>query len=85
MPSLHAFRACWWRRFRRYVETGVAQVSYEEAAFGTLGAICLHGIRTAEVTLGDTVAVIGLGLLGQITVQLLKAAGCRVFGMDLLR
>jgi predicted dehydrogenase/threonine dehydrogenase-like Zn-dependent dehydrogenase len=60
-------------------------VSYEEAAFGTVGAICLHGIRTAEVALGDTVAVIGLGLLGQITVQLLKAAGCRVFGMDPLR
>jgi predicted dehydrogenase/threonine dehydrogenase-like Zn-dependent dehydrogenase len=60
-------------------------ISYEEAAFGTVGAICLHGIRTAEVALGDTVAVIGLGLLGQITVQLLKAAGCRVFGMDLLR
>jgi predicted dehydrogenase/threonine dehydrogenase-like Zn-dependent dehydrogenase len=59
-------------------------VSYEEAAFGTVGAICLHGIRTAEVVLGDTVAVIGLGLLGQITVQLLKAAGCRAFGMDLL-
>jgi len=61
------------------------QVSYEEAAFGTVGAICLHGIRTADVTLGDTVAVIGLGLLGQITVQLLQAAGCRVFGMDLLQ
>jgi predicted dehydrogenase/threonine dehydrogenase-like Zn-dependent dehydrogenase len=61
------------------------QVSYEEAAFGTLGAICLHGVRTAEVSLGDTVAVIGLGLLGQITVQLLQAAGCRVFGMDLLQ
>jgi len=61
------------------------KVSNEEAAFGTVGAICLHGIRTAEVVLGDTVAVIGLGLLGQITVQLLKAAGCRVFGMDLLR
>jgi len=60
-------------------------VSYEEAAFGTVGAICLHGIRTAEVALGDTVAVIGLGLLGQITVQLLNAAGCRVFGMDLLQ
>ncbi len=62
-----------------------ANVSYEEAAFGTVGAICLHGIRTAEAALGDTVAVIGLGLLGQITVQLLKAAGCRVLGMDLLR
>jgi predicted dehydrogenase/threonine dehydrogenase-like Zn-dependent dehydrogenase len=60
-------------------------VSYEEAAFGTVGAICLHGIRTAEVALGDTIAVIGLGLLGQITVQLLNAAGCRVLGMDLLR
>ncbi|MBZ5653941.1 MAG: bi-domain-containing oxidoreductase [Acidobacteriia bacterium] len=60
-------------------------VSFEEAAFGTVGAICLHGIRTADVALGDTVAVIGLGLLGQITVQLLKAAGCRVFGMDLLQ
>ena len=47
------------------------EVSYEEAAFGTIGAVCLHGIRTAEVALGDTVAVIGLGLLGQITVQLL--------------
>ena len=64
---------------------GTSKVSSEEAAFGTVGAICLHGIRTAEVALGDTVAVIGLGLLGQITVQLLKAAGCRVFGMDLLR
>ncbi|MGB7332368.1 MAG: bi-domain-containing oxidoreductase [Terriglobales bacterium] len=61
------------------------RVSYEEAAFGTVGAICLHGIRTAEVALGETVGVIGLGLLGQITVQLLNAAGCRVFGMDLLR
>jgi predicted dehydrogenase/threonine dehydrogenase-like Zn-dependent dehydrogenase len=60
-------------------------VSYEEAAFGTVGAICLHGIRTAEVALGDRVAVMGLGLLGQITVQLLKAAGCRVFGMDPLQ
>ena len=60
-------------------------ISYEEAAFGTVGAICLHGIRTAEVALADTVAVIGLGLLGQITIQLLKAAGCRVFGLDPLR
>jgi len=64
---------------------GSSKVFCEEAAFGTVGAICLHGIRTAEVALGDTVAVIGLGLLGQITAQLLKAAGCRVFGMDLLR
>ena len=59
-------------------------VFFEEAAFGTVGAICLHGLRTANVSLGDTVAVIGLGLLGQITVQLLKAAGCGVLGMDLI-
>ena len=45
--------------------------------------MALHGIRTPEVKLGDTVAVIGLGLLGQLTVQLLKAAGCRVLGMDI--
>jgi predicted dehydrogenase/threonine dehydrogenase-like Zn-dependent dehydrogenase len=58
-------------------------VSFDEAAFGTLGTVALHGIRTSEVRLGDSVAVIGLGLLGQITVQLLKAAGCKVLGMDI--
>src|SRR5262249_23754496 len=61
-----------------------ASVSFEEAAFTTVGAVALHGIRTAEVKLGDLVAVIGLGLLGQLTVQLLKAAGCRVLGTDLV-
>jgi predicted dehydrogenase/threonine dehydrogenase-like Zn-dependent dehydrogenase len=59
------------------------QVPFDEAAFATLGAVALHGIRTAEARLGDLVAVIGLGLLGQLTVQLLKAAGCRVIGMDI--
>jgi len=59
------------------------EVPLDEAAFATLGAVALHGIRTAEVNLGDLVAVIGLGLLGQLTVQLLKAAGCRVLGMDI--
>ena len=58
-------------------------VSFEQAAFTTVGAVALHGIRTADVKLGDTVAVIGLGLLGQLTVQLLKAAGCRVLAMDI--
>lgn len=58
-------------------------VSFEDAAFTTLGAVALHGVRTAEVKLGDVVAVIGLGLLGQLTVQILKAAGCRVLGMDI--
>ncbi len=59
------------------------EVPFDEAAFATLGAVALHGVRTAEVKLGDSVAVIGLGLLGHLTVQLLKAAGCRVLGMDI--
>jgi predicted dehydrogenase/threonine dehydrogenase-like Zn-dependent dehydrogenase len=58
-------------------------VSFEAGAFGTLGAIALQGVRQGDVVLGSNVAVIGLGLLGQLTVQLLKAAGCRVFGIDL--
>ncbi|MEP7271868.1 MAG: zinc-binding alcohol dehydrogenase, partial [Acidobacteriota bacterium] len=58
-------------------------VTFDEAAFVTLGAIALQGIRTAEAKLGETAAVIGLGLLGQITIQMLKAAGCRVIGIDL--
>src|SRR5208282_3356956 len=58
-------------------------VSFEEAAFTTLGAVAVHGVRTADVKLGDIVAVIGLGLLGQLTVQILKAAGCCVLGMDI--
>jgi len=58
-------------------------VTFEDAAYVTLGAIALQGVRIAEVRLGESVAVIGLGLLGQLTVQILKAAGCRVFGYDL--
>lgn len=57
-------------------------VSFEQAAFTTLGAIALQGVRQAAPTLGEAVCVIGLGLLGQITCQLLKANGCRVFGID---
>lgn len=58
-------------------------VSLEEAAFTTLGAIALQGVRQAEPKLGEKVCVIGLGLVGQITGQLLKANGCDVFGIDL--
>lgn len=58
-------------------------VSYEEAAFTTVGAIAMQGIRQAAPTLGERIAVIGLGLLGQITCQLLQANGCKVFGIDL--
>ena len=59
------------------------EVDFEAGAFGTLGAIALQGVRLAEPTLGESVVVIGLGLVGQLTVQLLKANGCRVFGIDL--
>jgi predicted dehydrogenase/threonine dehydrogenase-like Zn-dependent dehydrogenase len=59
------------------------RVDFEVGAFGTLGAIALQGVRLAEPTLGESVVVIGLGLVGQLTVQLLKANGCQVFGIDL--
>ncbi|MBT3336620.1 MAG: Gfo/Idh/MocA family oxidoreductase [Anaerolineae bacterium] len=57
-------------------------LDFESAAFATLGAIALHGFRLAEPKLGETVAVIGIGLLGLITMQLAAAAGCRVIGID---
>ncbi len=60
-----------------------AGVSDEAAAFATVGAIALHGCRQAGLAIGESVAVIGLGLVGQLTVQLLKAMGCRVVGLDL--
>jgi polar amino acid transport system substrate-binding protein len=58
-------------------------VSFEDASYVTLGAIALQGVRVAAPTLGERVAVIGLGLLGQLTVQLLAASGCQVLGIDL--
>lgn len=60
-----------------------AGVSDEEAAFTTLGSIALQGVRLAEPRLGERFLVLGLGLLGQIAVQLLRANGCEVFGTDL--
>jgi polar amino acid transport system substrate-binding protein len=58
-------------------------VSFEEASFTTLGAIAMQGVRQADPKLGEQVAVIGLGLLGQLTCQLLKANGCKVMGIDI--
>jgi predicted dehydrogenase/threonine dehydrogenase-like Zn-dependent dehydrogenase len=55
----------------------------EEAVFGIVGAIGLQGIRLVAPTLGEQVAVIGLGLIGQLTVQLLLAQGCQVLAIDL--
>jgi predicted dehydrogenase len=58
-------------------------VSDDEAAFTVLGAIALQGIRLVQPTLGECVVVTGLGLIGLATVQLLRAHGCRVLGIDL--
>lgn len=58
------------------------EVDDESAAFSVLGAIALQGVRLAAPTLGEAVVVTGLGLLGQLTVQLLRANGCRVLGID---
>ncbi|MEP7309728.1 MAG: bi-domain-containing oxidoreductase [Acidobacteriota bacterium] len=55
----------------------------KQAASATIGAIALQGVRRAAPQLGERVCVVGLGLIGQITVQLLRAAGCRVIGLDL--
>ena len=57
-------------------------VSDEEASFTILGAVALQGIRLVKPTLGETVVVIGLGLVGLMTVQLLKANGCKVLAID---
>ena len=59
-------------------------VQPEHAAFSTVGSIAMHGVRRAEVQLGETACVIGLGLVGQLVVRLLVAAGVRVVGLDLI-
>jgi predicted dehydrogenase/threonine dehydrogenase-like Zn-dependent dehydrogenase len=58
-------------------------VDLKFGAFTTLGSIALQSLRVANAKLGENVVVIGLGLVGLLTVQLLKAAGCRVFGIDI--
>ncbi len=58
------------------------EVDWERASTVTLGAIALQGVRRANPTLGETFVVIGLGILGQLTVQLLRANGCRTVGID---
>ena len=57
-------------------------VAAQVASFATVGAIALHGVRRCEAQLGDTACVIGLGLVGQIAVQLLSASGVTVVGLD---
>lgn len=68
----------------KYLVASVPEnVPLDLAAYGVLGAIALNGVRLAKLGLGDTAFVVGLGLIGQIAVALLKANGCRVLGTDL--
>lgn len=59
-------------------------VSPEHAAFATVGAIAMQGVRQAEAQLGEAACVIGLGLVGQLVVRLMIAAGVRVVGLDVI-
>ena len=60
-----------------------SQVSTVAASLTTIGAIAMQGVRQANVGIGETVAVIGAGLVGMLTIQILRAAGCRVVAIDL--
>ena len=57
-------------------------VTFNEASFTTLASIALNGIRCVEPEIGETITVIGLGLIGLLTIQIAKAAGCKVIGID---
>jgi threonine dehydrogenase-like Zn-dependent dehydrogenase len=59
-------------------------VTLREAAFTTVGAIALQAMRQGDVRLGETIAMIGLGLIGQLLTQILVCSGCQVLGTDLL-
>lgn len=76
----HAEIVCVLRNLCAKVPEGVSD---DEAAFTVLSAIALQGIRLAAPTLGETLAVVGLGLVGLLTVRLLRASGCRVVGIDI--
>lgn len=60
-----------------------AGVPTRDAAFTAVASVALHAVRLANVTIGENVAVIGLGLIGQLACQILLANGCRVIGVDL--
>jgi predicted dehydrogenase len=68
------------RRLAARIPDGVAT---DAAAFATIGAVAMHGFRVGEVGLGETVAVIGLGIVGQLLCQIAAAAGARVIALDL--
>ena len=81
--AVHAEFACVPRMLVARIPS--SDVDFGSAAFTTLGSVAMHAVRTAEVKLGEVVAVIGLGLLGQLAVQILRTAGCRVVGLDLIQ
>ena len=58
-------------------------LSFKEGGFGTLGTIAMQGVRRDDISVGENIAVIGLGLIGSLTIQILKASGCNVVGFDL--
>ncbi|MBN2678465.1 MAG: bi-domain-containing oxidoreductase [Anaerolineaceae bacterium] len=60
-----------------------SNVDFESAAFATLGAISMHGYRLADIQLGSSLAVIGLGLLGLLTLGIARASGCQAVGIDI--
>jgi predicted dehydrogenase/threonine dehydrogenase-like Zn-dependent dehydrogenase len=76
----HAEVVCVPKRLCVPVPSGL---SSDRAAFATVGAIALQSLRVADVRLGDNVVVLGLGLVGLLVAQLLRASGCRVFGLDI--
>jgi polar amino acid transport system substrate-binding protein len=78
--ACHAEYVCVPRMLCARVPDGVAP---DAAAFTTLGAIALHGVRQAEIACGETVAVIGLGIMGQLVCQIVEAAGGRPIGLDI--
>jgi predicted dehydrogenase/threonine dehydrogenase-like Zn-dependent dehydrogenase len=67
---------------RNLVATVPAEVELEDAAYATVGAVALHAVRQASASLGERIGVIGLGLVGQLSVRILAAAGCEAFGVD---
>jgi predicted dehydrogenase/threonine dehydrogenase-like Zn-dependent dehydrogenase len=78
----HAGMVCVGKNLCAHIPDGV---TFEQAAYTSIAAIALQGVRLSKVSLGDRVLVIGLGLVGQICVSLLKAQGCSVFGTDINR
>ncbi len=79
----YASHAEWIAVPRNLVVPVPAGLPLDEAAFATLGAIALHGVRRAGLQIGECAVVLGLGLIGNLTAQILRAGGARVLGYDL--